>query len=197
MSVTNIREQADKLWRVAGLESDRSETSERHLAAVTTAAVQRSRWRDTKLFAGIIAAAIIVIIFAAQLGLSIAVSEGAYEKSALQLEERDLIRVERVLSQNVDKLASPQNLADNAGALGMVQNSNPATLRLSDNVVLGDLAQRTSQVEPNLVPNATLNSLPMVDAEGLMVAREGAAAPAPASSQPVIWEGVLPAPDTH
>lgn len=197
MSLNTLNYAHDELWDAASTETQTAGVRERHLRAVPSTSARRSRWRDTKLFAGISAAVIIMVIFTVQLGLSIAVSEGAYESSALKLEERDLMRVERVLNQNVDKLASPQNLADNAGALGMVQNSNPATLRLSDNVVLGDLTQRTSQVEPNLVPNATLDTLPVVDAAGLLVSRDGAA-PAPAgNTEPVAWEGALPAPDTH
>lgn len=159
-----------------------------------------ARSRRSPLVGALTAVGIVLGIFAGQLGLSIALSQGAYEARALELEQRDLLRVERVLNQNVEKLASPQNLADNAAALGMVQNSNPATLRLSDNVVLGDLAQRTTEVQANLVPNSTLANLPVVDADGLMIARDfgqAAAAVEALSGAPVAWEGNLPAPDTH
>lgn len=173
--------------------------AERHLRPAQPAPARSAR-RRSPLLGALAAVGIVIAIFATQLGLSIAVSEGAYEASALELEQRDLVRVERVLNQNVDKLASPQNLADNAAALGMVQNSNPATLRLSDNAVMGDLTQRTTEVQPNLVPNATLENLPVVDAEGLLVSRDlgQAAADVEAISEaPVVWEGNLPAPDTH
>lgn len=170
----------------------------RHLRSAEPAASPRRRVGPV---AGALTAVVVVLAtFAAQLGLSIAVSEGAYEMRALETEQRDLRRVERVLTQNVEKLASPQNLADNAAALGMVQNSTPATLRLSDAAVLGDLAPRTAEVQQNLVPNATLEHLPVVDAEGLLVARGGgqaAAAVEASAATPVAWEGKLPAPDTH
>ncbi len=171
-----------------------------HLRPAEEVAPRRQRRPKSPLLVAVVAVGIVLGIFATQLGLSIAVSEGAYEARALELEHRDLARVERVLSQNVDRLASPQNLAENAAALGMVQNSNPATLRLSDSVVMGDLAPRTTEVQANLVPNATLQNLPVVDAEGLLVSRDfGQAAAALESTEtaPVVWEGSLPAPDTH
>ncbi|MBO1902013.1 hypothetical protein J4H92_08635 [Leucobacter weissii] len=163
-------------------------------------AARPARRSVSPLLAGLVAVAIILATFAAQLGLSIAVSEGAYETRALEQEQRDLMRVERVLSQNVDKLASPQNLAENAGELGMVQNATPATLRLSDGKVLGSLEPRTSEVGKNRIPNATLDQLPVVDADGLLVSRDGGQAEAGAAdsaASAVPWQGTLPAPDTH
>lgn len=170
----------------------------RHLRPVRTA-VSRRRGLSP-LLAALTCVGILLAIFAAQLGLSIAVSEGAYEARALELEQRDLMRVERVLAQNVDKLSSPQNLAENAVNLGMVQNSTPATLRLSDHKILGSVNGQKSAVQDNLVPNATLKNLPVVDADGLLVSRnEGQAErdAAVAASTPVPWQGELPAPDTH
>jgi len=146
------------------------------------------------------AVAVILVTLISQLGLSIAVSEGAYEARALQLELRDLTRVERVLTQNTAKLASPQNLAENAAELGMVQNTTPATLRLSDNAVLGSLRGKTTAASTNRVSNAALEGLPMVDANGLLIDRDpkqAAAATAAATLTPVPWEGLLPAPNTH
>ena len=156
--------------------------------------------RVSPLVVSLTAVGMLLVIFFAQLGLSIAVSEGAYEARALESELRDLGRVERVLSQNTDKLASPQNLADNASKLGMVQNPTPATIRLSDGAVLGALGGPTEAVTQNLVPNATLEGLPVVDADGLLTDRnseQAAQAEAAASSAPIPWEGPLPAPQTH
>ena len=159
----------------------------------------RSR-RLSPLMSALTGVGVILATLFAQLGLSIAVSEGAYEARALRTELRDLTRVERVLSQNADKLASPQNLADNAARLGMVQNTTPATLRLSDSSVLGALGGPTAAIATSLVPNATLDGLPIVDADGLLAERnpeqaEQAAAQAAATAIP--WEGSLPAPQTH
>ncbi len=175
-----------------------SKRPEPHLAPVPET---RPRRRTVSpLAAALSAVGVILITLFAQLGLSIAVSEGAYEARALELELRDLTRVERVLAQNADKLASPQNLAENAVKLGMVQNTTPATLRLSDGAVLGAVSGATNAVAGNLVPNATLEGMPVVDADGLLIDRDGgqaAAAAAAAAAAPVPWEGALPAPQTH
>lgn len=160
----------------------------------------RARRRPSALAGALTAVALVLVVMLVQLGLSIAVSAGAYETRALQVELRDLTRVERVLAQNTAKLASPQNLADNAIGLGMVQNMTPATLRLSDGSVLGNLGGSTAAIAGNLVPNAALTGLPIVDAQGLLVdrnAQQAAAAIAAAQNAPVPWEGLLPAPQTR
>lgn len=170
---------------------------ERHLRIADAPRTARRR-AVSPVIGGLIAVGVVLIIFATQLGLSIAISQGAYEARALEIEQRDLSRVERVLSQNVDKLASPQNLAENAAALGMVQNTRPATLRLSDGAVLGALESATSEVRGNLVPNSTLETMPVVDAEGLLVPRdEAGGAQEQLTEPPVRWKGKLPAPQTH
>lgn len=164
-----------------------------HLKLAPTSRKQPGR---SPVVVSLIAVGIVLAIFATQLGLSIAISQGAYEARALEVEQRDLARVERVLAHNVGKLSSPQNLAENAATLGMVQNARPATLRLSDGVILGALESVTSDPRGNIVPNSTLDSMPVVDAAGLLVAR-GAGAQAASSEPPVRLKGKLPAPNTH
>lgn len=173
---------------------ERRETPAEGERLLQPAPLPTKRRTRSPVTAGLIAVSLILLILAAQLGLSIAVSQGAYDMRALENEQRDLSRVERVLSQNVDKLSSPQNLAENAANLGMVQNARPATLRLSDGAVLGSLASPSTEVEANLIPNSTLATMPVVDAAGLLVPRESAA---PLADPPVRWEGEIPAPHTH
>lgn len=137
---------------------------------------------------------------AAQMLFTNLTSEGAYELYNLRRQQRDTLRVERVLSQNTMSLTSPQNLADNAKSLGMVQNISPAYLRLSDGAILGTIADGTARPVANLVPNATLQELPVINEAGAQNTREivsqtGASA-APVI-EPVAWEGNLPAPQTH
>ncbi|MFV0433223.1 MAG: hypothetical protein ACK5LO_04500 [Leucobacter sp.] len=171
--------------------------AERHLRIAPAASRRLPRVSRNPLMASLVAVGIVLLILAAQLGLSIAISQGAYESRALQIEQRDLGRVERLLSQNVDKLASPQNLAENAAALGMVQNAQPATLRLSDGAILGSLESETTEAKGNLVPNSTLESMPVVDASGLLVSRSTVASAAASTDPPKRWKGRLPAPETH
>ncbi|UOQ58347.1 hypothetical protein MUN78_05785 [Leucobacter allii] len=172
---------------------------ERHLRLAEPAPAAAKRAGRSPLVGALLAVGVILAILATQLGLSIAISQGAYEARALEVEQRDLSRVERVLSQNVDKLSSPQNLAENAAQLGMVQNVRPAALRLSDGAVLGSLETETTAAQGNLVPNATLETMPVVDAAGLLVSRDAPAAGSQDASTeaPVRWKGKLPAPATH
>lgn len=184
---------------VAPLGAPKTAPTERHLRLAPAAGSKAQRPGLSPLVGALVAVGVILVILATQLGLSIAISQGAYETRALELEQRDLARVERVLSQNVDKLASPQNLAENATALGMVQNSRPATLRLSDGAVLGALESDTTEARGNLIPNSTLETMPVVDAAGLLVPRSGQAGGTQAdpTAAPVPWKGKLPAPETH
>lgn len=184
---------ASPAWEPGG-----PERSERHLRLAPPAPRRAARAGRSPLLGALVAVGVVLAILATQLGLSIAVSQGAYETRALEIEQRDLARVERVLAQNVDRLASPQNLAENAATLGMVQNARPAALRLSDGAILGSLESPTSEVRGNMIPNSTLESMPVVDAEGLLVSRNqpSGASETPAEA-PVRWKGKLPAPDTH
>ncbi|RRD36041.1 hypothetical protein EII31_00120 [Leucobacter sp. OH2974_COT-288] len=146
--------------------------------------------------------ALAVCFIGAQMVISNLTSKGAYELDALKKQERDTLRVERVLAQNALALTSPQNLADNARSLGMVENIAPSYLRLSDGVILG---APSTEVAPrpvaNLVPNATLHQQPVINEVGEVVARDSAAAAATAATAAagvaVVWEGELPAPQTR
>ena len=80
------------------------------------------------------------MIVVAQMLLSIAVTQGAYEVDAYQIAQAKLARQEQQLREDLDRVQSPQYLAANAEALGMVPNANPVYLRLSDGGVLGQPA---------------------------------------------------------
>lgn len=175
-----------------------AEPSERTRPLSPVATGLRARQDGSKrLLGAIVSLAIVAVLLITQLGLSIATSEGAYETANLKLEERDLLRVERVLSQNVEKLASPQNLSAEAGDLGMVLNSSPAYLRLSDTTILGDLAMKTHEPTENSVPNELLTELPAVNAAELQTPKPVEAKAPIAPAKPVVWEGQLPAPVTR
>ncbi|MFC4244811.1 hypothetical protein ACFOYW_15665 [Gryllotalpicola reticulitermitis] len=181
--------------------------------------------RPKLVYAGIAVGALVMIVVA-QLGLSIGVSNGAYRLSALQQQQKQIARNYQASSEAVDKLSSPQNLAANATALGMVANGSPVYLRLSNGKVIGSPAAATGSaaktsgttVQP-LVPNALLTDLPLVTSKGATPSQVAtdAVTPKPASQQtgskpvtgtpaanvdpeqhgPVAWTGPLPAPATH
>jgi hypothetical protein len=77
-------------------------------------------------------------ILGIQLLLSIAVSGGAYEISALKGEMRKSHQELQIVAEDISALNSPGTLAGLATAMGMVADNNPAYLRLSDGVVIGE-----------------------------------------------------------
>lgn len=94
------------------------------------------RARPKAAYAVVIVASLGVLMLS-QLALSIALSDGAYQIDALQTTQKEQSRTVQDLSEDLGRLSSPQNLAGNAEALGMVQNSNPVWLRMSDGSVVG------------------------------------------------------------
>ncbi|RRD60208.1 hypothetical protein [Leucobacter sp. OH1287] len=144
------------------------------------------------------------VILGLQLMLSILSQQDAYELNRLSGQQRDLNRVSRVLEQSVEALNSPQNLAENAVSLGMVQNAQPAYLRLSDGTMIGDPKVAAATPQANTVSNAMLSQVPVIDESGLALNREAqlsavnpAADQGVATNAPTEWEGELPAPNTH
>ncbi|MFB9748363.1 hypothetical protein [Leifsonia shinshuensis] len=184
-----------------------------HLEVVPTRSQRRARPRT--LYAVTAVSALLVIVVA-QLLLSIGVSQGAYQLSSLQAQQTQLQRSYQAASEDLNRLTSPQNLAANANALGMVSNSNPAYLRLSDGAVLGAPIAATPAAgtvtggQGNLVPNAQLNGVPLVagpaagaaapaaGAAGQAGSSAGAGASSTAPATPSVpLQGALPTPVTH
>ncbi|WP_258046069.1 hypothetical protein [Leifsonia shinshuensis] len=185
-----------------------------HLEVVSTRSQRRARPRTVY---AITAVSSLLVIVVAQLLLSIGVSQGAYQLSSLQTQQTQLQRSYQAASEDLNRLTSPQNLAANANALGMVSNSNPAYLRLSDGAVLGAPIAATGAAgtvtggQGNLVPNSQLNGVPLAAAPGQTVtgtpaagagaqagssASTGAASTTPAKPS-VPLQGALPTPVTH
>ncbi|GAA4382012.1 hypothetical protein [Agromyces bauzanensis] len=159
-----------------------------------------------RLAYAIIAVGAVAIIVVAQLLLSIAVAQGAYDIDRLQLQRAELAREEQKLAEELDRLESPQYLAMNAEALGMVPNTDPVYLRLSDGAVLGEptAASAGAAASAPLVPNALIDGVPPVTApQAGQTPSGGAGGEAPAGgagtqvvAPPPVSEG-LPTPATH
>ena len=117
-----------------------------------------------RLAYAVIACGGVAVIVVAQLLLSIAVAQGAYEIDAYQVRQAELAREEQKLAEDLDRVESPQYLARNAEALGMVPNANPVYLRLSDGAVLGEPTAATGGAAASapLVPNSLIDSVPLV-----------------------------------
>ena len=141
----------------------------RHIEIVTTRAQRRSRPRS---FYATIAVTSVFTLLLAQLLLSIVLSDGAYQISSLQNEQKQLARTQQALDEQLDLLASPQSLAARAEAIGMVLGTNaPVFLRLSDGVVTGTPTPAAGTAgaigaDGSLVANALLTEAPDLTADG-------------------------------
>ena len=159
-----------------------------------------------RLAYAIIALGGVAVIVVVQLLLSIAVAQGAYEIDSYQVQQATLAREEQKLSEDLDRVESPQFLAANAEALGMVPNANPVYLRLSDSAVLGQptAATRGAAASAPLVPNALISGVPLVTEQPPVQTPNGgtpgeasvAAPDAPPVAPPPPTDG-LPTPATH
>jgi len=89
-------------------------------------------------------------ILGIQLLLSIAVSGGAYEISALKGEMRKSHQDLQIVAEDISALNSPGTLAGLATAMGMVADNNPAYLRLSDGAVIGEAQPAAVSSSPTL-----------------------------------------------
>jgi hypothetical protein len=166
-----------------------------------------SRKRRPKLIYGVVALAGALTIGAAQMALSILTTQSSYELSTLTQEARQLTWQTQILYDDVAGLSSPQYLAANASALGMVIAESPSYLRLSDGALLGagQAALGASSVDAigrAAVPNALITETPLVTApkatiEGAPVETDVALADGGvANTPPPIADG-LPTPSTH
>lgn len=143
----------------------------RRVQIVTTRAQRRSR---PKLIYALGATTMLFAIFLVQLLITIALSSGAYSIVDLQSTEQGLGRTASSLNEKLDTLGSSQNLQANALALGMVNSSQAAFLRLSDGSILGTATAAGSasagaangNASADSVPNSLLATIPLINSTG-------------------------------
>jgi hypothetical protein len=157
---------SDNLARVLqpdelGFPSTARPQERRNFEIVPSGAQRRARPR---IVYALTASAGMAAVVVAQLLLSVGISQSAYEISTLQASQVELGRTTESVTEDLVRVSSPQSLAANAEALGMVSNSNPVYLRLSDGAVLGapSAASGAEGAAAGLVPNALLAGLPLV-----------------------------------
>jgi hypothetical protein len=160
-----------------------------HIEIVPTRQQRRAR---PKIAYAVLTIASLFGIFGAQLLLSIVVSDGAYQLSALQGERKELLRSEQALQERLEVLSSSQNLAGNAAALGMV----PSTQQFALNLETGAVFALPGVVDPSGCGGCVLVSNSLLQGEPLVTAPP----PPPTAATPGAPPGtvdVLPAPSTH
>ena len=91
--------------------------------------------RGPKLAHGVVALIGLGAIVAAQLGMSVALSDGAYQLQGLQVEHAQSQRTQQSLQERMSALASPQGLATGAEALGMENGGERRYIELATGAV--------------------------------------------------------------
>ncbi|HLP22932.1 MAG TPA: hypothetical protein VK139_02685 [Microbacteriaceae bacterium] len=111
----------------------------------------------------VVAASTVVGLILAQLLLSVAIADGAYKTEHLQAQKVQVQRDLSAVTGDLVRVQSPQYLAKNASALGMISNSNVVYLRLSDGAVLGVPVPADGRtLAGGNVENALLAGVPLV-----------------------------------
>lgn len=186
------------------------QTPDRHIEVITSRSQRKARPRAIYALVTVVG---LFVILMAQLLLSILLSNGAYEITALQTKQTDLSRDAQTYTEQLNVLKSPQNLSAQAEALGMVMSTAPAVyLRLSDGAVIGTpTAMKASQAavigdNSALISNSLLTGLPAPGSEAAAAAASGDAASTAGAGAPATTTtggsvastpGALPSPVTH
>ncbi|NCV98759.1 MAG: hypothetical protein EBW31_04485, partial [Actinobacteria bacterium] len=124
---------------------------------------QDARKLRPSVIAGLIFVLGIVLVYVVQLSLNMVLTQDAYKLSQLMAEKRQLATEVQIIQEEVDSLASPQNLADAANRLGMVANPASVLLDIRSGKVFGDPVpadpDETAVASANMVANAALGTV--------------------------------------
>ncbi|UUT35201.1 hypothetical protein [Microbacterium elymi] len=152
---------------------------------------------------GLVAVAGALSIVGAQMVLSVMNTQSSYEISRLSSQARQLTWEKQILGDEITGLSSPQYLAANASALGMVIDESPSYLRLSDGKLLGagKAAPNRSSVNPlsqGAVANRLIAQTPLVtDTDATIDGAKNATKTTTESVTPVPVTDGLPSVRTH
>lgn len=183
------------------------EIAPRHIEIVSTRSQRRARPR---VVYALVAVAGLFVILMAQLLLSIWLSDGAYQISGLQQSQRELSRDQQALAESLNVLQSPQNLAGQASALGMVMNTGSQgflslsggvtrapTQATADTTVAADAATYTPNalITPDISALGAALAAATAAGTGAPGSSPGAGSVASSTGAPV--QAALPSPITH
>ncbi|MBT2486345.1 MULTISPECIES: hypothetical protein [unclassified Microbacterium] len=156
-----------------------------------------ARRRKPKVAYALVALGGALAIGAAQIALSLAITQDSFTLASLSSQQNELNLQTHALQQELTGMSSPQVLATNAAGLGMVVAGSPSYLRLSDGAVFGTGAGAdwNSTVDPKgagAVSNALVTAPPTKTAG----AEDAAAGHTDQELPPAITDG-LPSPTTR
>lgn len=151
--------------------------------------VAPARRRAPRRLFGVIAVTGALAIVLVQMGLGILTTQSSFEIASLTQQQRDLTYQKQILADDNAGLSSPQYLAANAAALGMVIDESPTYLRLSDGAVIGsdkpaDAVSSVDAMGRGSVRNALIADKPLVTNPQAPVAPAAAARTDPAAAAP-------------
>jgi len=143
-----------------------------------------------------------VAIFVGRLLISVATDANAYAIAEKAQLSQNLTRDAQFLQEQLNVLNSPQNLSAVATKLGMISNSNPAYLRISDGKMWGNPQVAESGINDSTkIANVLLSSLLPVPSEQGVATDQGE--PREAESGQRLGEdagsgsSTIPAPNTN
>ena len=176
----------------------------RHLEIAPSRAQRRARPR---LAHAVVTIAGIGVILLVQLLLSFVLADGAYQISSLQTDQRELLREEQALNEQLELLGSTQNLTANAEALGMVASGNPVFLDVATGGVSGSGSTAGRRCRSTWSRNSLLDGSTVIDPAALAAARRAEDASGDTGEHVVeggtpadtttTTPGTLPSPTTH
>jgi hypothetical protein len=136
--------------------------------------------------------ALLAVGLVSLLMMNTALASGIYQLKDLRAESGTLTDQQEQLTQVVDDLRSPRNLADRAQQMGMVPAKSMAFVRLSDGTVIGEAQPAAAEQRLNVVttavpppppapatPAATAPATPAATSPDPAAATAHATAPAP------------------
>ena len=94
--------------------------------------------------------------------LHILTSTAVYELADLQHQKKELNTTSQILAEEVDSLASQQNLSNSAQKLGMIANANPVFLSIGEQKVYGKpkaALNTDGRVATNLIANSVMTEI--------------------------------------
>ena len=151
-------------------------------------------------FTGILLVFGIVVIQLIQLGLNMALTQDAYYLSKLSSEKRQLATEVQIIQEQVDSLASPQNLADAANQLGMVANPSSVLIDIVNDKIYGapKPAQAVSgAASANLVANSAMVTVSDFSQSSDTAEETSVAAKSDKGSEVTLVAGQIPASPTR
>jgi hypothetical protein len=166
------------------------------LGAKETKRLRPGVWTGLLLVAGIIMVQLV------QLALNMALTQDAYYLSKLSGEKRQLATEVQIIQEQVDSLASPQNLADAANRLGMVANPSSVLIDIINDKIYGvpkPAQSQSSAASANLVANSAMVTVSEFSQATVASAQVEASVAAPSAngSQVTLVAGQIPASPTR